>query len=111
MADNKKLDSIVQIDGENYEVVAETAKKVANKLIINTIKNGITTKEAEFDGSKSTEITIEVGTGTGGGDADSAETANKIRVNMEDGSKPYATITISTQEPTNGSTGDIWFKY
>jgi len=104
----EKLDSIVQIDGTDYEVVAETAKKaekVVNSLIINTTKNGITTKAGEFDGSKKTEITIEAG------DAESAKNAETIQVNMDNNKKEYATITVSTKEPTNGNIGDIWFKY
>ena len=101
----EKLDSIVQINGTDYEVVAETAKKVANKLTINTIKNGVTTKAGEFDGSESTDITIEVS------DAESAKNAEKIQVNMDNNNKEYATITVSTKEPTNGNIGDIWFKY
>lgn len=97
----KLLDSIIQIDNEEYSI---TAEKVAHSLTINT---GSTT--IEFDGSEDKEITIEA-TG-GGGDADSAETANKIQVNMDNGIKEYATITISSDEPRNGNSGDIWFKY
>jgi hypothetical protein len=101
MAD-KKLDSIVQIDGENYEVVAETAKKVANVLTIKVIKDGEITP-VKFDGSKAEEITI--------GDA------NKIKVDINPGTEEatvkYATITISKNDPgtSDGDTGNIWFKY
>lgn len=58
--------------------------------------NGTTWEEKEF--------------GTGGS-ADVAAKANTIRVTMEDAAHEYANITISTEEPTDGSTGDIWFKY
>lgn len=94
--DKKLLDSIVDIDGAKYEVTAETAKKVANKLTINVIKDGQTTP-ITFDGSKAE--TIEVGD------------ANKIQVGMDNNQKAYATITISKNEPADGSVGDIWFKY
>jgi len=56
-------------------------------------------------------IEKEFGTAGGVGNTDIAEKANKIQVNLADGSKPYATITISSNEPTNGNRGDIWFKY
>lgn len=37
--------------------------------------------------------------------------ADRVQVNLGDGTKPYATITISTDEPTSGNNGDIWLKY
>jgi hypothetical protein len=100
MADIKQLDSIIQIDGEDYEVIAETAKKVLNKLTINT-KVGSTTTKTEFDGSEAKELTIDLGQAGG---------AEKIQVITDSGNK-YATITISKNEPTGGVVGDIWFKY
>ena len=109
MAEIKKLDSIVQIDGTDYEVVAEEAKKLTNSLTIKTVKEGVVDTETVFDGSENKEITIEVA--VNGGDADSAKAADTIRVNMDNGSKPYANIIISKDEPTGGNTGDIWFKY
>jgi hypothetical protein len=106
MADNKKLDSIVQIDGENYEVIAEEAKKVQGTLTIKTIKDG-TESTTTFNGSSNKEISIEVG------DAESAKNAEKIQVNLDNNRTAYATITISKNDPTaaEGSTGNIWFKY
>lgn len=96
MAD-KKLNHIVQIDNELYSV---TAERVINKLIINTVKDGVVTKTGEFDGSKETSITI--------GDA---EKASKVQVIMANDVKQYATITIKPDDPSGGNVGDIWFKY
>lgn len=106
MADTKKLDSVVLINGVEYEVVAETAKKVEHSLTIKTIKDGNETI-TKFDGSSSKEISIEVG------DAESAKNAEKIQVNMDNNQKAYATITISQKDPTaaEGSAGNIWFKF
>lgn len=107
----KDLDRVIRVDNEDYNVnavtaeTADTAKKVEHTLTINT---GTTT--VTFDGSEDRTVTVEAG--TGGGAADTAENANKILVNMDDGVKDYATITISKEEPTDddGNTGDIWFK-
>jgi len=46
-----------------------------------------------------------------GAGTSNAEGADKVRVTLDDGSKPYATITISAEEPDGGNIGDIWFKY
>lgn len=49
----------------------------------------------------------------GGGNSDYAEYAqyaNSVQVNMEHAA-PYAAITISSEEPSDGNIGDIWFKY
>lgn len=94
----KKLDSIVKINGEDYEVIAETAKKVEGTLTIKTVKDGKETTDT-FDGSA--DKTIEVGD------------ANKIQVSMDNDTKVYATITISKNDPgaSDGDTGNIWFKY
>ena len=102
----KKLDSIIQVDNEEYAVIAEEAKvadKVAHKLEI-TIGN---TNPIEFDGSKDVSIDI------AGGDADSAEKAKEIEVHLDNNQKEYAIITISKNDPTDtdGELGDIWFKY
>ena len=102
MPENRKLDSVIQIDGENYEVVAETAKKLANALTIQTIREGeIVESRIDFDGSEAR--TINVGTGD----------ADKIQVSLDNNKKVYATITISSEDPvaSEGSTGNIWFKY
>lgn len=56
MADNKKLDSIIQIDGTEYEVVAKTAEKVAVPLTIKVV-NG-TTEVYTYDGSEDPSIEI-----------------------------------------------------
>lgn len=101
MAD-KKLNHIVQIDNELYSV---TAERVANKLIINTVKDGVVTKAGEFDGSKQTEVTLAVG------DAEAADHADKIQVTMANNVQKYATITIKPEDPSGGNVGDIWFKY
>lgn len=98
MAD-KKLNHIVQIDNELYSV---TAERVANKLIINTIKDGVATKAGEFDGSKPVEVNLEVS---------DAEKADKIQVIMANNVQKYATITIKPEDPSGGNVGDIWFKY
>lgn len=95
MANNKKLDSIVQINGDDYAVIAEEAKKVQCAL---TIKDGSNPPKT-FDGSTGIEIE------TNGGNA------NKIQVNLDNNKKEYATITISKNDPTAGTVGDIWFKY
>jgi hypothetical protein len=98
MANERELDSIIQIDGENYSVVAEKAKRLANGLTIKTIKDG-EESTTTFDGSEAAEIEI--------GDA------NKIQVTMDDDRKAYATITISQKDPVaeDGITGSIWFKF
>lgn len=56
MADTKKLDSIIQIGNDEYEVVAKTAEKVAVPLTINVI-NG-KTDTYTYDGSKDPVIQI-----------------------------------------------------
>ena len=93
MATPKELHSIISIDKEDYSI---TAAKVANSLTIKTLKDGAE-ETITFDGS--TAQTIEVGD------------AKKIQVNLDNGSKAHATITISKEEPTGGNVGDIWFKY
>lgn len=108
MADEKKvLGSIIQIDGEDYKV---TAERVVNKLTINTVKGSTKTKLGEFDGSEATEIDIPASGNGSGGEADSAEL---IKVNLDNGKTAYATINIRTEEPTDAGAniGDIWFKY
>ncbi len=141
MAEINYLDSVIQIDGENYSV---TAEKVAHSL---TIKAGQDV-QVTFDGS--TNQTIDVGdanyaetaktaekvansltikSGTNeivfdgsekkeitieAGSGGSSENANKIQVNMNDNQKAYATITIKSSDPedgVDGVVGDIWFKY
>lgn len=110
MADTnvKPLDSIITIDGDQYSVHAETAKnaaiadaakKVENKLTINT-----GTETVIFDGSMAKAVTI---TASGGGISD---IATKIQVTM-DNSIANATITIKSDDPSDGNVGDIWFKY
>lgn len=42
--------------------------------------------------------------------AEYAEYTNRVQVNMEHVA-PYAAITISSEEPSDGNIGDIWFKY
>lgn len=63
MADIKELDSIIQIDGNEYAVVAEKAEKLANKLTI-SVKQGDTdvTQIAEFDGSEAKTAIITIPT-------------------------------------------------
>lgn len=94
--ENRKLDSIVKIDGENYEVVAA---RLANGLSIKTINDDGTEATTTFDGSQK-DMTIDIGN------------ANKIKVKVDNGTE-YATITISSEDPvaSEGSTGNIWFKY
>ena len=89
----KELDSIISIDKELYLV---KAAKVDNKLTIKTLKDGVEAT-IEYDGSE--PQTIEVGD------------AKKIQVNLDEGQKAQATITVSKEEPTGGNIGDIWFKY
>ena len=140
----EKLDSIINIDGDDYQVVAAA---LDHKLIIKIGKNG-DVLEKVFDGSSDSTIEIpdvseyvtdtelaakgyltehqplktingESITGTGnitisggsGGNGEFAENANKIQVTMNDNIKEYATVTASTEEPTAGKIGDIWFKY
>ena len=116
----RELDSTIEIDGALYNV---NAKKVENKLTINTVKDGVTSK-IEFDGSEPKTIDMPtfktingesiVGEGnitiTGGGEGGAADT---IKVNTDFGDMVYnATITISQSDPLNtGNSGDIWFKY
>lgn len=78
---------------------AKEAGKVTNALTIKTIVDGKETTTT-FDGSEP-NINITIGD------------ANKIKVNMPDHAvkASYATITISEEDPVNGATGDIWFKY
>lgn len=137
----EKLHSIIRINETDYEVVAETAKKVANALTINVV-NG-TTETYTYDGSTAPEITINAVEDAGhagvakkvenkltinvinGGvttpvefDGSEAKTididvgdANKIQVNLDNDQKAYATITIRANDPVGGDVGDIWFKY
>lgn len=74
------------------------------------VKNGTTTGTITYpkgyyfyDGVNWAEFK---GTGTS-----NAEGADKVQVTLDDGSKPYATITISAEDPNGGNVGDIWFKY
>lgn len=56
----KKLDSVIQIDGDDYSVVAkeaEVAEKVTNKLTIKTTEEGVET-QIEFDGSEAKTIRV-----------------------------------------------------
>ena len=93
-----KLDSIVKINGVDYEVVAEEAKKVIGPLTIKTDSG-----EVVYDGSEAKTVDVQdmlVGD------------AEKIKVGEDgDGNKIYASITVSADEPANGDHGDIWFKY
>jgi hypothetical protein len=122
MADKelKELDSIINVDGTDYKVVAA---KTANTLTIKDNKTGSTV----FDGSEAKTLelatingksitaggNIEIAGGTGGDGGN----ANKIQVTLDDsngdGNKEYeyATITISQNDPNGGNRGDIWFKY
>ena len=78
MAENRKLDSIVTINGESYEVIAETAKKLENKLTIKVV-NG-TTEEYTFDGSETKSIELKAISEAGhAATADTAEVANKLK--------------------------------
>ena len=108
MANERILDKIIQIDGNEYQVTAATADKVAHKLTIKTAKNGVETS-VDFDGSKDEEITISAS----GGEANSAEQADTIQVKLDNEKTVYATINIRTSDPTStdGKLGDIWFKY
>lgn len=121
MAD--KLQSVIQIDGKDYEVaaktaeVAETAKtadaaktaeiatKVQGTLTIKVFEdNGVST-DYTFDGSES--VSIDVTRGGAGGQAD------EIQVHMDNGVTSLATISIRSVDPeaSEGGIGDIWFKY
>jgi hypothetical protein len=55
-------------------------------------------------------ITIASTGGSSGGDGGAAASAETIKVNTDSGAK-YATITISKNEPSAGTIGDLWFKY
>lgn len=210
MADeNKKIGSTILIDGEEYEVMAKTAEKVANNLTItagttNIAYNGEAAKTINIKGSGATNVTADsngnitissvdsgitsvettgsgnavttatydtatkkltlgkngtysdaafkniavsgqstvvadsaadtltlvagnnitlttnatndsitiaaTSTGGSGSDGGAAASAETIKVVTSSGPK-YATITISTDEPSAGNVGDIWFKY
>ena len=106
--ETRPLDSIITIDGKQYSVHAETAKnattadtakKVENKLTINT-----GTETVVFDGSTAQTVTITAGEGG------TSDTATKIQVTMKNGTA-NAAITIKDEDPSNGNVGDIWFKY
>ncbi len=112
MADLKKLDSTITVNQDQYAVTAveaETAKKLENTLTIKTVKEDGTEVPVVFDGSESKEITV----AAGGGNADSAKTADEIKVYLDNNRTEYATITISQNDPNvnNCALGDIWFKY
>jgi hypothetical protein len=127
-ANGNELDSTIQIDGTNYSVTAEKAKKVAQSLTIKTIKDGAVT-EVQFDGSQAQTIDVSehlkkselktingesiIGTGdiTITGSGGTGGDAKTIQVNLDDNQTANATITIKTTEPDGGNTGDIWFKY
>lgn len=68
MADDKKLSSVVEIDGVSYDVLAknaEVADKLANKLTISVKKgNAAATTAASFDGSENKTASIEIPTYT-----------------------------------------------
>lgn len=87
MADtNRTLDSIVNIDGDLYEVVAEMAKKVETALTITVKKdeNPDNDKKYTYDGSSDPEITIQAI-----GEASHAATADVAK-------QTQATLTITT---------------
>lgn len=57
MADVKELSSIIQINNEEYKIVAETAKKVAVPLTIKVVNGNTATYK--YDGSSDPEIEIQ----------------------------------------------------
>ena len=68
MANNRELNSVIQIDDVNYNVhavSADIAKKVEKKLTI-SVKQGDAeaAKLADFDGSTETDVTIDLPTAT-----------------------------------------------
>lgn len=79
---------------------------------VKIIGSGATTVTTDANGV----ITISSTGGGGGGSSDyaeqagTAEYANKVQVNMKHAA-PYAVITVSSDEPSDGEVGDIWFKY
>jgi hypothetical protein len=128
----KPLDKIINIDGTDYSVTVHnlTIKTAAGDNVVfdgsepKTIEipsvddfiteipsEYITESELKTINGESIighgDIIISGGNGTG----ELAEYANKIRVSMGDVAKVYAAITISKDEPTGGTVGDIWFKY
>jgi hypothetical protein len=116
-ANGNELDSTIQIDGKNYSVTAEKAKKVAQSLTIKTVKDGTVT-DVNFDGSQAQTVELKTVNGEsiiGAGDititGGSGGNAEKIQVNLDNNQTAYATITITKEEPNGGNTGDIWFKY
>ncbi len=56
MADIKKLDSVIQIDNEPYEIIAKTAEKVAVPLTIKVVNGNA--QEYVYDGSSDPAIEI-----------------------------------------------------
>ena len=80
MADNKKLDSIIQIDGENYEIIAKTAET-----------------------AKSADYATEAGTATTAATATSATNAT----NATSADKVKGTLTIKTVK--DGTTTTVKF--
>lgn len=103
---NNKLQSVIQIDGVDYEVVAATAEKVQGTLNITAFDEEGLAKDYIFDGSDT--ISIDVTRGGGG-----AGNADEIQVHMDNGEKRLATISIRSVDPESdeGKIGDIWFKY
>jgi hypothetical protein len=97
MAEIKKLGSTVQINGEDYEVMAKVAENadVASRLnsfltvVVN--ENGQKTT-TEFDGSSNKTVTIDIPTGGSGGEGG-------------------ASISHGTADPSGDTTTQYYFKY
>jgi hypothetical protein len=109
-SEGKKLDIEIGkagvADEADYAENAGHAETAGNATTADKVKNALKIKDTagkelvDFDGSSPAEFSLEA-----------VENANTIRVNMDNNQKVYAAITISKEEPDQGSVGDIWFKY
>jgi hypothetical protein len=90
-------DIVEFVAGANVTISGDTANKK------------ITISATGGEGGGSGDYATEAGHALTADYATEAGTANYIQVNMEN-SAPYAVITISGNVPSEGKTGDIWFK-
>jgi len=111
--------SEIKFDGSEAQTIDITKQNTFSKIAINgqaaveadSATDTLTLVAGEniniATNAETNSITINA---TGGGSSGTSETASKIKVTMDDGTKD-AKITIKSSDPTGGEVGDIWFKY
>jgi hypothetical protein len=111
--------SEITFDGSEAKNIEITNQNAFSKIAVNgqsTVESASTTDTLTLVAGENINIATDVDNksitinATGGGSSEISETASKIQVTMDNGTKD-ATITIKSGDPTGGNVGDIWFKY